>query len=379
MAAYVGPDGARMNVAATCRGLGISRETFYKYVARYQAIGVDGFFPDSRRPRSSPEGLPVELEDVLVRIRKEEAERGWDYGADAVLLRLEELVATRDVAWPPGRVLPSRSTINRVFEARGVLAKTPQRAPRRRYRRFAREEVNALWQYDGFNAPLAGGRRSRVLHLSDDCSRTDLALQAATSENGPDVWATFCVAAERYGLPAQVLTDNGYAFSGKRRGWASAFERALADLEVQAICASVAHPQTCGKNERAHQRVLKWLARQPLPENLVELQVLLDTYRTAYNDRRNQVLGGLTPHERHRLGPTAHPAGATARSHVTRHRVSSRGAIGVDATLIGLGRAHAGKTATVFRTNDNLAVFIDNQLVRELVLDHTRRYQRRDQ
>jgi transposase InsO family protein len=379
VAAYVGPDGARMNVAATCRRLGITRQTFYKYVTRYQAVGVEGFFPDSRRPRSSPAGVPVELEDVLLRIRKEEAERGWDYGADAVLMRLEEQVAAGEVSWPPGRGLPSRSTINRVFDARGVLAKTPQRAPRRRYRRFAREEVNALWQYDGFDAALSGGRRSRVLHLSDDCSRVDLALQAATSENGPDVWATFCLAVERYGLPAQVLTDNGHAFSGKRRGWASAFERALADLDVQAICSAVAHPQTCGKNERAHQRVLKWLTRQPLPTTLVELQGLLDTYRATYNDRRSQVLAGLTPHERFRLGPTARPDGVTARTHVARYRVSSRGAIGVDATLIGLGRPHAGKTATVFRTNDHLVVFIDNQLVRELVLDRSRRYQRRDQ
>jgi hypothetical protein len=125
--------------------------------------------------------------------------------------------------------------------------------------------------------------------------------------------------------------------------------------------------------------VLKWLTRQPLPTTLVELQGLLDTYRATYNNRRNQVLAGLTPHERFRLGPTARPAGATTRTHVARYRVSSRGAIGVDAALIGLGRPHAGKTATVFRTNDHLVVFIDNQLIRELVLDHTRRYQRRDQ
>ena len=378
MAAYVGPGGAGMNVSATCRRLGISRETFYKYVRRYQAIGVEGFFPDSRRPRSSPAGLSVELEDVLVRIRKEEAARGWDYGADAVLMRLEERVAAGEVSWPPGSALPSRSTINRVFDARGVLAKTPQRAPRRRYRRFAREEVNALWQYDGFGAALSGGRRATVLHVSDDCSRVDLALQAAASENGPDVWTTFCLAVERYGLPAQVLTDNGHAFSGKRSGWASAFERALAELGVQAICSAVAHPQTCGKNERAHQRVLKWLARHPLPETLEELQVHLDAYRQAYNDRRNQVLEGLTPHERFRLGPPAFPADVQARTHVARYRVSSRGAIGVDATLIGIGRPHAGKTATVFRTNDHLVVFIDNQVARELVLDHTRRYQRRN-
>ncbi len=48
-----------------------------------------------------------------------------------------------------------------------------------------------------------------VLHISDDCSRLDLALRVARSENSTQVWETFCLAADRYGLPAAVWTDNG--------------------------------------------------------------------------------------------------------------------------------------------------------------------------
>lgn len=372
VAAFVGPDGDRMNVAATCRRLGISRKSFYKYVARYQAIGVEGLFPDSRRPRSSPTRLPTALEDVLVRLRKQEHDAGWDYGADAVLMRLEE---RREELWPPDRVLPSRATINRVFDARGLLAKTPQRRPRRRYRRFERTHANALWQFDGFDYRLADGTVAVVLHLTDDCSRVDLALQAAVSENGEDIWAAFCIAVQRYGLPAQLLTDNGNAFSGKRRGWVSAFERRLGELSVEAICSRVAHPETCGKNERAHQRAQKWLARQPRAATLVELQELLDRYRDAYNNRRNRVLGKLTPLERFALGPMAYPAPFKTPTQVTHHRVSGRGSIGVDHVQVGLGRRHDGKSATVFRTGEHLVVFIDNEVVRELILDHTRVYQ----
>jgi transposase InsO family protein len=364
--------GASMNVTATCRELSITPKTFYKYVGRFQARGVAGLYPESRRPLTSPNRLPVPLEDVLIRIRKQEAEAGWDYGADAVLMRLEE----QPELWPTDRSLPSRATVNRVFEARGQLAKVPQRRPRRRWRRFERDRVNELWQFDGFGYRLSDGSTATVLHLTDDCSRTDLALDAVASENGQDVWDTFCHAVARYGLPVAVLNDNGGAFSGLRRGWTSLFEQRLADLGVQAIAASVGHPQTCGKNERAHQRVQKWLDRRPPARDIAELQGLLDTYREAFNDRRNRVLDGLTPHQRFDLGPIAAPEGITEPiTHITSHPVSRTGSIGLCGVLIGLGRRHAAKSATVFRNGDLVTVFIDDQLARQLTIDHTRHYQ----
>ena len=367
--------GSSFNVTQRCVELGVTPKTFHKYVARFRERGVEGFFPDSRRPHTSPSRLPAELEDVLVRVRKQEAEQGWDYGADAVLLRLRENPGW----WPADRPLPSRSTLNRVFEARGLLAQVPQRRPRKRWRRFARERVNELWQYDGFEYRLADGTTVVVLQLTDDCSRVDLALQAVVSENGADVWDTFCLAVARYGLPVAVLNDNGTAFSGLRRGWTSAFEHHLADLAVHTICSSVAHPQTCGKNERAHQRVLKWLDKQPLARDLAELQDLLDHYRETFNSRGSQVHHGLTPHQRFDLGPLATPDGQREPvTHITRHRVTTTGSIGLNGYLIGLGRGHRGTNATVFRNGDHLTVFVEDHLARELILDHTRRYQPQD-
>lgn len=381
VASFVAP-GSRMNVAATCRELGVSRKTFYKYVTRFELLGVAGFYPDSRRPRSSPTRLSIQLEDVLIRIRKQEADAGWDYGADAVLMRLEEQRLAGmgpGSAWPADRALPARSTVNQVFDQRGQLEKTPQRNPRRRVRRFERTHANALWQFDGFDYRLACGRIVTVLQVTDDCSRVDLALQAAVSENGTDIWVTFCLAVERYGLPVQMLTDNGTAFSGRRRGWMSVFDRRLVDLGVQAITSRVSHPQTCGKNERSHQRVQKWLARRPAARDIPELQVLLDEYREGFNNRRNMVLGKLTPHQRFDLGPFATvPDLPPAVTTLTRHVVSDAGGIGLDGLLIGLGRRHASQPAITFRTGAFVAVFVNDELARALTLDYTRRYQPQD-
>lgn len=376
VAAYVAAPG-KHNVTALCRDLDLTRQTFYKYVHRFEAVGVEGFYPDSRRPHSSPNRFPLELEDVLIGIRKQEADSGWDYGADAVLMRLEEQIATGTCAWPADRPLPSRATVNRIFEARGQLQKVPQRKPRRRGgRRFQRERVNELWQFDGFEYRLADGTTAVVLELTDDCSRTDLALHAAVSENGRDIWVAFCAAVERYGLPTQVLTDNGSGFSGKRRGWISEFENCLYALGVEPIAARVSHPQTCGKNERSHQRVRKWLKKRTAAVDLLELQGLLDEYRESYNNRRNTVLNKLTPHERFDLGPVATITDLPPlRTALTHHTVTSSGSIGLDGTLVGVGRRYAHKPAITFRTGDYAAIFIDDQLTRDLVLDRSARYQ----
>lgn len=365
--------GASMNVTARCAELGISRSVFYKYVARFRARGVPGLFPDSRRPRSSPGRLPAAAEEVLVRLRKQECEAGWDFGADAVLLRLRD-----PGVWPVGVALPSRATVNRVFAARGLLGSHPRRRPRRAVRRFARERVNELWQLDGFETALAGGRRVMVLQLIDDCSRQDLGLRAVASENSTDVWALFTDVVARHGLPQSVLTDNGTAFSLRRRGMVAPFEHQLAALGVRAITCRVGHPQTCGKVERAHQRVAKWLQRRDQPESLEALQELLDQYREHYNTRKNMVLGGLTPVERGDLGPFAGPDGdLPTRVLISTHPIGENGTIGIDNAVISLGRAHAGNLATVFRRGLHIAIFVNDRLAADLVLDPSRRYQRK--
>ena len=57
VAAYVATP-HKHNVAALCRDLDVSRQTFYKYVRRFDAAGVEGFYPDSRRPEAARTGFP---------------------------------------------------------------------------------------------------------------------------------------------------------------------------------------------------------------------------------------------------------------------------------------------------------------------------------
>ena len=365
--------GEKVNVRAECAVVGTTPKTFYKYLARFQREGVEGFYPRSRRPLKTPSRLDAATEDLIVRARKELDDAGWDAGADQIRFRLAELDC-----WPAGKELPARSTINRVLERRGQLVRVPRRRPRRSTHRFEAEQPNSMWQMDGFQHRLAGGQRVVVLHISDDCSRLDLALRAAVSENPHDVWAAVVWASSRYGIPARFLTDNGVSFSGARRGWVSALEQNLRALGVDPITSSIAHPQTCGKNERAHATVQKWLRKQPPAVTLEDLQALLDDYRTHYNHRRRKThLGGMTPAERYDLGPLDGPGAQPVPwpVQIRTATVSTSGCIGIDQHLLGIGRRHAQATVTVVRQHHQIAVFDTNQLIAEFTLTGRRGYQ----
>jgi transposase InsO family protein len=371
LAAAVGAKarGERVDVAAECARLGISRQTFYKYLRRFTAEGVDGFFPRSRAPKTSPSLTAPWIEDAIVTARKDLDDDGADNGAISIRWRLED---------DGVRPLPSRATVHRVLSRRGLVVTEPRKRPKAATRRFAASQPNLMWQMDAVDYRLSDGTVVVVIQVLDDCSRLDLADLAAVSENGDDVWVTMQAAISRYGLPQLMLTDNGTAFNGHRRGFSTALETRLRALGVTPISSRVRHPQTCGKNERVHKTLLRWLNRRPRADDLDELQTLLDTYRDWYNHRRrHQSLNGLTPQQRWDLADKTRPDGTPipAPPLITYPTISPRGAIGVDGHEIALAKHWAGATATVFRTGDHVTIFVGPHMVRTLELDRTRRYQ----
>ena len=72
-----------------------------------------------------------------------------------------------------------------------------------------------------------------------------------------------------------------------------AMETELLSLGVLFKHSSPYHPQTCGKVERFHQTLKKFLDRADPPATIAELQALLDRFVAYYNDvRPRRALGG---------------------------------------------------------------------------------------
>jgi putative transposase len=157
-------------VAELCAAYGISRKTGYKFLARYDTLGVAGLADQSRRPHRSPAALDPVLLDRLL-----EAHHRHPYWGPRKLLRL---VGDR---WPDAP-WPVRSTVARCFRHLGLVT------ARRRVRRpgpagpplAPMDAPNAVWtsDYKG-QFKLRDGQYCFPLTVADGYSRMLLACQIA--------------------------------------------------------------------------------------------------------------------------------------------------------------------------------------------------------
>ncbi|MCC9197619.1 hypothetical protein QNO08_07590 [Arthrobacter sp. zg-Y820] len=97
-----------------------------------------------------------------------------------------------------------------------------------------------------------------------------LACTAYRPVTGAAVSETFLKAANRYGLPASTLTDNGLVYTSRfagGKGCRNSFENLLHALKITQKNGSPGHPQP-RKIERFQQTLKKWLSGQPRAQTL---------------------------------------------------------------------------------------------------------------
>jgi len=353
---------------------GVHRSWLYKLLARYRHEGEAGLRPRSRRPHRSPAAMPVEIAEQIVLLRTALLADGLDAGALTIQWHL---------ARGGGRV-PSVSSIVRLLRRRGLVIPEPRKRPRSSFIRFEAELPNQLWQTDATHWTLADGSAVEILNLIDDHSRLCLAATPFRTVRGADPVAVLHRAAVRAGYPAVLLSDNAAVFSGGSRGGKVLLESELARLGIRASHATPYHPQTCGKVERFHQTQKRWLAKQPAAATLDELASQLDRFRRSYNQHRpHRSIGRRTPQEVFDAKVKAGPGSAAPPVHyrVRYDEVDHHGVVTLryDSKLrhIGLGARHRGKPIVLFVADRDVRIVTeDGELLRELVLDPSRDYQR---
>jgi transposase InsO family protein len=284
-------------VVEVAERFGVARQTVTAWRKRYDSAGLEGLADLSRRPHSSPGRIAPDVEALICEMRRHH--RRW--GARRIAYELQQQI---------GQQAPSRSTIHRTLVRNG-LVNSQEQQHKRIYKRWAREAPMHLWQLDlvgGIN--LADGRECKMLTAIDDHSRFVVAATVLERPSGTAVCEAFLAAMDRWGVPFEVLTDNGKQFTGKFTRPLPAevlFERTCREFGITARLTKRHSPTTTGKVERFH----KTLRRELLDEtgafeSIEAAQEAIDEWVHAYNTQRpHQSLDMATPASLFRARPSS--------------------------------------------------------------------------
>ena len=276
---------------------GVSRQSVHAWLRRYRSEGPPGLADRSHQVHAHPWQIPAELEAAVCELGR--AHRKW--GPKRLVFEMGRR----------GHGTVTRSTVYRVLVRNQLIEPRSRRRRRQDYVRWERPVPMQLWQLDvTASAFLADGREVKIVTGIDDHSRYCVIAQAVLRATARPVCRAFVEAVGVYGVPEEVLTDNGTVFTGrfiKPRPAEVLFERICRENGITQRLTRPRSPTTTEKIERLHQTLQDELLDVHGPfESLAALQAALDAWREEYNaDRPHQSLDMAFPASR--FVPAASP------------------------------------------------------------------------
>jgi transposase InsO family protein len=340
---------------------GVSRQSVHEWIRRYEQGGISGLADRSHRPATCPHQMPAEIEAEVCELRRQHP--GWGP------TRLAAVLARRGMS-----PAPSRSAVYRAL-VRQRLIETGRRRQRKDWLRWERHRPMELWQLDVVGGiVLRDGTELKALTGVDDYSRFCVAAGLVERATARGVCGVFVDAMRTYGVPDEVLTDNGKVFTGRHSSTPSEvlFDRICRQNGITHRLTGVRAPTTTGKIERFHRTLRdEFLAGVELT-SLGHAQAALDAWVDEYNKvRPHQAIGLLTPAERfaQRIEAPAvdleEPRDDTPTT-VTR-KVARNGIISVSHQVFSVGAALAGKLVTVHVEDDLLHAWCEGARIRTVL------------
>jgi len=266
-----------------CRELGICKSSLGRWIKQYREQGAAGLEPHAPAPSPRQQVVPA-VKAKAVELKRADPQRGSRRIAH--LLRRFHLMKA------------SPETVRRTLKDEGLVEppkKKPQRNPQKP-RFFERSTPNQLWQSDIFCFRL-GGRNAYLIGYIDDYSRYITGLGLYRSQTAEHVLETLRRAVAEYGVPKEMLTDNGRQYTSWRG--TTRFEGELKKDRIKHIKSQPHHPMTLGKIERFWKSIYGEFLSRVQFDSFEDAQQRLTLWVKYYNCKRpHQGIGGLCPADR---------------------------------------------------------------------------------
>ena len=274
------------NVAQACRHFGLSRQTFYKWKARYKSHGAAGLCDRPRVPLSCPRVTSREVISKIIYLRQR-----YHFGPGRIAAYLRRF----------HQVAIATSTVHRVLIRHGMnrLPANEKRRPiGRAWKRYEKPQPGHRLQLDvKFLERIAGtGKRLYQFTAIDDCTRIRvLKIYDACNQSS----AIRFVNEVLRRLPFRVLviqTDNGGEFQSR-------FHWHLEAQDIRHVYIRPRTPHLNGKVERSHrvdqQEFYQLLDKDGIADDIHLFNDKLREWENYYNYHRpHGALDGQTPYER---------------------------------------------------------------------------------
>jgi transposase InsO family protein len=338
----------------------VSARTMHRWLTRYEGEGLEGLGDRSHRPAHCPHQMAATIEAMVLEMRRSHAY----WGARRIACELERKGV---------RPAPSESAVYRCLVRAAVIDPITRRKRREMWKRWERGGPMELWQLDlvhGFL--LADGSSAKALTGIDDHSRFCVSARLMPREQTQAVCDGFSSAMQIYGVPGQVLTDNGKVFTGRfaQPPVEVLFDRICRENGIDHLLTMPRKPTTTGKIERFHRTLrVEFNTRQAF-RNLKTAQEALDEWVSYYNTQRpHQALGDATPESRFRASDGNLERRLTPRPErngeqwVCR-KVASNGIVSVGYQQVSVGKHHAGSACDVLVTDGLLQFWVGSELLK---------------
>ena len=92
------------SIRATAKRYGVSKSWVHELVRRSRSGGADALAPGSKAPRTNARSISVELEELIVALRKDLHDIGADAGAETIRFHLDKMPAGTLINQPHHRI-----------------------------------------------------------------------------------------------------------------------------------------------------------------------------------------------------------------------------------------------------------------------------------